>query len=148
MLGVDFEGLLKDAMGLDAGSLGPTAIARAVQERQLACQLEDVHSYWLRLRASPSELNQLIETVVVPETWFFRDREAFVALADMAQAELRVNPAKAELRLLSLPCASNRPTAMSASATKASLSRKNQVSGTTTASTSACISTGSDVTRR
>ncbi len=31
--------------------------------------------------ASPAELQALVEAVVVPETWFFRDREAFAALA-------------------------------------------------------------------
>jgi len=104
MAGVDFNALLKEAMGLDAASLGPTAIARAVQTRMTACQLTEVHAYWLRVRSSPTELQELIEAVVVPETWFFRDREAFVALADMARAELIANPAKPELRLLSLPC--------------------------------------------
>lgn len=104
MPGVDFEVLLKKTMGLDAASLGPTAIARAVQRRQAACQLGDVHSYWLHLCSSASELQELIEAVVVPETWFFRDREAFVALAGMARADLLENPAKTELRLLSLPC--------------------------------------------
>jgi chemotaxis protein methyltransferase WspC len=106
MTGANFNGLLKDAMGLDATSLGPTAIARAVQARMAACQLADAHAYWLRVRSSPTELQELIEAVVVPETWFFRDRDAFVALADMARNELIQNPAKAELRLLSLPCSS------------------------------------------
>ncbi len=106
MAGVDFEALLKDAMGLDAASLGPTTIARAVQARMATCGIPGAHAYWLRIRASPSELQELIEAVVVPETWFFRDREAFVALADMARAELIEHPARSELRLLSLPCSS------------------------------------------
>ena len=106
MPGVDFEGLLKEAMGLDAASLGPTAISRAVQQRMAECKLADVHAYWLRLRNSPSELQELIEAVVVPETWFFRDPEAFVAVASMARSELQQHPARGELRLLSLPCSS------------------------------------------
>lgn len=106
MSGLAFDRLLKDAMGLDAASLGPTAIARAVQARMAACQIKDVHGYWLRVRGSPTELQELIEAVVVPETWFFRDREAFVALAEMARADLIEHPAKTELRLLSLPCSS------------------------------------------
>jgi chemotaxis protein methyltransferase WspC len=106
MAGVDFNALLKDAMGLDAASLGPTAIDRAVQTRMLACEMKDVHGYWLRVRSSPTEMQELIETVVVPETWFFRDPQAFVALTDMARAEFLANPAKSELRLLSLPCSS------------------------------------------
>ena len=106
MPGVDFNGLLKEAMGLDAASLGPSAIARAVQSRQTACQSSDVHAYWLRVRSSPTELQELIEAVVVPETWFFRDPAACDALAGMARADLIGNPALPELRLLSLPCSS------------------------------------------
>ena len=106
MPGVDFEGLLREAIGLDASSLGPSAVSRAVALRQAACRLEDVHGYWLRVRSSPSELQELIEAVVVPETWFFRDPGAFDALATMARSELVSNPARSELRLLSLPCSS------------------------------------------
>jgi chemotaxis protein methyltransferase WspC len=106
MPGVDFDGLLREAIGLDASSLGPSAVARAVALRQAACRIDDVHGYWLRVRSSPSELQELIEAVVVPETWFFRDPGAFAALAGMARAELVANPARSELRLLSLPCSS------------------------------------------
>jgi chemotaxis protein methyltransferase WspC len=106
MPGVDFDGLLREAIGLDASSLGPSAIARAVALRQAACRLDDVHGYWLRVRSSPSELQELIEAVVVPETWFFRDPGAFEALSAMARADLVSNPARGELRLLSLPCSS------------------------------------------
>jgi len=42
----------------------------------------------------------------VPETWFFRDPAAFDAVAAMARADLVSNPARSELRLLSLPCSS------------------------------------------
>lgn len=104
MPGPDFEGLLRDSMGLDAASLGPSAVTRAVQRRQAACMLADRQSYWLHLRASPTELQELVEAVVVPETWFFRDPQAFSALAAMARTQLVANPARSELRLLSLPC--------------------------------------------
>jgi len=106
MTGVDFDGLLREAIGLDASSLGPSAIARAVAARQAACRLDDVHGYWLRVRSSPTELQELIEAVVVPETWFFRDPAAFAALAAMSLSELVANPARSDLRLLSLPCSS------------------------------------------
>jgi len=106
MPGVDFDSLLREAIGLDASSLGPSAVQRAVALRQAACRLDDVHGYWLRVRSSPTELQELIEAVVVPETWFFRDPGAFEALASMARAELVSNPARSELRLPSLPFSS------------------------------------------
>jgi chemotaxis protein methyltransferase WspC len=102
----EFESLLKQAMGLDAASIGSSAIERAVQMRMLACELNDTLAYLELVRASTTELQALIEAVVVPETWFFRDREAFAALARMAFEEwLRTNTGSV-MRLLSLPCSS------------------------------------------
>lgn len=100
----DFEDLLKRTMGLDAVSIGAPAIERAVQQRVTACGMKSADVYLERARASADELQELIEAVIVPETWFFRDREAFAALARMVYEEwLRVHPDGA-LRVLSLPC--------------------------------------------
>ena len=103
---LDFEGLLRDTIGLDAASLGSSAVTRAVQRRQTACLLADRHAYWMHVRGSASELQELVEAVVVPETWFFRDPMAFTTLAQMARTELVAHPSRQELRLLSLPCSS------------------------------------------
>jgi chemotaxis protein methyltransferase WspC len=99
----DFESLLKQAMGLDAASIGASAVERAVQERVSACRLSDAGDYLQVVRSSPRELQALIEAVVVSETWFFRDPEAFASLARMAWDEALRRP-EAALRLLSLPC--------------------------------------------
>lgn len=104
MLSGDVEQLLKQAMGLDAASIGHTAIERAVQERVSACSLPDQDAYWQYLCASAPELQLLIETVVVPETWFFRDPAAFAALAQMARENWLPGRPQGVLRLLSLPC--------------------------------------------
>ena len=96
--------LLKDTMGLDAASIGESSIERAVRQRQRACELSDVARYWEQLRGSPTELQALIEAVVVPETWFFRDRDAFSALARFAREWVGANPDRT-MRILSLPCA-------------------------------------------
>jgi chemotaxis protein methyltransferase WspC len=99
------EQLLKDSMGLDVASIGASAIERAVRHRQNACQLPDVHAYWELLRGSQTELQELIDAVVVPETFFFRDRESFAALARVVREELMPASAGGSLRLLSVPCA-------------------------------------------
>ena len=101
-----FEDLLKRTMGMDVASVGSSTIAQAVQARASACGLEDARTYWDLVTASPSELQALTEAVVVTETWFFRDREAFTAMARMALEDwLTANP-EGVLRLLSLPCSS------------------------------------------
>ena len=101
-----FEELLKRTMGLDVASVGSSTVARAVQVRASACGLKDVRTYWELVSASPNELQALTEAVVVAETWFFRDRMAFVAMARIALEDwLPTNP-QGVLRLLSLPCSS------------------------------------------
>jgi chemotaxis protein methyltransferase WspC len=97
--------LLKDSMGLDVASIGASAIERAIRHRQHACHLPDVDAYWEHLRGSQAELQELIDAVVVPETWFFRDRESFAALARVVRDELLPASVGAPLRLLSVPCA-------------------------------------------
>jgi chemotaxis protein methyltransferase WspC len=98
------EQILNRCMGLDAASIGAPAVARAVQTRMTARQLDGPAAYLEQLRASPLELQALVETVVVPETWFFREREAFVAVAALAAKAWLGNPARPPMRLLSAPC--------------------------------------------
>jgi len=100
-----FEQLLKQAMGLDAASIGSAVVRRAVQERLAACQLPDAQAYWERLGSSAPELQELIEAVVVPETWFFRDPASFAALARLLGEGGRATQGLMDLRLLSVPCA-------------------------------------------
>lgn len=101
---IAFELLLQQAMGLDSASISPAAVARAVQGRMRACGVSDVALYENLLRTSENELQELIEVMVVPETWFFRDRQAFITLGRLAFEEWSsVRPGDA-LRLLSLPC--------------------------------------------
>lgn len=97
-------GLLKHTMGLDVATVGGSALEHAVRSRMNLCGALDAEAYWERLRNSETELQELIEAVVVPETWFFRDREAFTALAKIVTTEwLPVHSARA-LRVLSVPC--------------------------------------------
>jgi chemotaxis protein methyltransferase WspC len=99
----DFETLLKEAIGLDAATIGRSALDRAIRERERACRLAD-QAYCERVSSDGDELQALVEAVVVPETWFFRDREAFTALGKVVRDTiLRRNPNQ-EARILSLPC--------------------------------------------
>ena len=99
----DFEDLLKRAIGLSAASIGSPMIARAVRARLSVCRLDDPLAYLARVRASETELQELIEAVIVPETWFFRDRESFAALARLGY-EHSQRSREGVLSVLSLPC--------------------------------------------
>ncbi|WP_419539740.1 CheR family methyltransferase, partial [Paraburkholderia bengalensis] len=111
-----FESWLLRETGIDASSLGVNALERAVLERVRVTRLgadahdtnaavdpADIEAYWQQLTLSASERQALIETLVVPETWFYRDREAYVALARLANERLVRDPLHV-LRVLSLPC--------------------------------------------
>jgi chemotaxis protein methyltransferase WspC len=106
MMLAEFQELLKRTIGLDTASVGSSVIARAVQTRMSACDLADPQAYRDYVEASPTELQELVEAVVIPETWFFRDREAFVAMAQIAREEWLASHSQGAMRLLSLPCAS------------------------------------------
>jgi chemotaxis protein methyltransferase WspC len=98
------EVLLQEAMGLDVASIGASAVERAVQARMQASNHSDMHRYIEFARASESELQQLIETIAVPETWFWRDPSAFSLLSRWALESWVPNNPQASLRMLSLPC--------------------------------------------
>ena len=102
------EALLKERIGLDAATVGPGMIERALRERLAAAAVPDHHAYWNLLHSHPDELQSLIEAVVVPETWFFRHREALLALGRFAATRVfggdHAPDGAAPLRILSVPC--------------------------------------------
>ncbi len=99
-----FEELLQRTIGLDAASIGSAVVERAVRARMRARSMPDWLAYNEFVRSDPEEMQALIEEIVVPETWFFRDREAFRELARFAAQEwFQARPAGV-MRLLSLPC--------------------------------------------
>ncbi|MCX5493298.1 methyltransferase [Kaistia dalseonensis] len=95
------ERLLKDEIGLDSRTVGPSIIRHAVRKRMAACDIAEIAAYRDLLKASRHEVQELINATIVPETWFFRDREAFAAMVRHARAE-RV-PGR-PISILSLPC--------------------------------------------
>ena len=104
MMRAKFEELLKRTIGLDANSVGSSTVARAVRARMSACNLKDLHAYWHLVHTSHGELQELIEAVVIPETWFFRDSKAFAAMVRLAREDWLSTHDHGVLRLLSLPC--------------------------------------------
>ena len=94
--------ILRETIGLDADSIGHLALERAIADRQAASGVAEGAAYVARVRSSKEELQALIEGVVVPETWFFRDPGAFDALSSVVRHGAL--PTAAEpLRLLSVP---------------------------------------------
>ncbi len=98
------EDLLRKTMGLDAASIGSSLIGQTVRSRMQSRGVPNVEDYWKYLRETPAELTELVEAVVVKETWFFRDKEPFTALVRLVLTEWLPNRPAVPLRLLSFPC--------------------------------------------
>ena len=100
------ESLLRDKMGWSANILGSKEIGRAVEKRMVERNLLDLQTYLQQLQISTQEIEALIELLIVPETWFFRDWEPFVFLENYVKAEWLLKLNYRPLRLLSIPCSS------------------------------------------
>lgn len=98
------EALLKQKMGLDGASIGSSAVARSVQRRVAVCGRKSEKDYWKVLRSSETELQELIEAVVVPETWFFRDPATYETLANVVAPPWLDQNSRGVFRVLSIPC--------------------------------------------
>lgn len=98
------EGWLQEHTGLEAKALGTGVVARAAQARIAATGCGGAEHYLQLLAGSAEERQALIDRVVVPETWFFRDRPALDALARHAVETWGPAHPGATFRVLSLPC--------------------------------------------
>jgi chemotaxis protein methyltransferase WspC len=101
----EIERLLARRIGLDPVAMGPHLVVRAARRRMAALGLDDLGDYVSRVLQSESELQELIEEVVVPESWFFRDDRPFRWLAEYVRQRWVGDPARRAMRILSLPCA-------------------------------------------
>ncbi|WP_445656645.1 CheR family methyltransferase [Achromobacter sp. NCFB-sbj8-Ac1-l] len=121
MMRVDeFSTVLKRKMGLDSGSIGKAAIERAVRLRMQAVGADEEQDYLMRVQTSPAEMQQLIEAVIVPETWFFRYPESQAAMAALARERLFGTGLSARASAAAAPAAAASAAAASAAAATAS----------------------------
>lgn len=89
--------LLRRATGL---SVSKPVAERAVQQRMEQTGYADSQAYLQAL--TPTEMTQLIELIVVPESWLFRDPQAFYATVELVRERWAGGRST---RILSIPCA-------------------------------------------
>ena len=101
----DVEKLLAGRIGLDPATVGEELIVRGVTARMTHLGLIDRSEYEEILFHSEIEQQALVEEIVIPESWFFRDDRPFKFLRDQVQSGWVADPGRPPLRALSLPCA-------------------------------------------
>jgi chemotaxis protein methyltransferase WspC len=120
------EVLLRQKIGLEAVSIGVNSLHRVVRRRMESCKVADIDAYYQLLQTSPQELEQLIEIAIVPETWFFRDREPFAFLSNYVISEWLLHHPGKILRVLSAPCSTGEePYSIAIALLEAGLTPKN-----------------------
>jgi len=90
--------LLRQRLGLTAAHPSFSLLPRILERRMQAAGCESRQAYLAILKQGGSEIEGLMEEFLVPETYFFRYPESFLALADWARKNRRC------LRILSVPC--------------------------------------------
>ncbi|MCX6967679.1 MAG: protein-glutamate O-methyltransferase CheR [Verrucomicrobia bacterium] len=101
---LELEALLNRGIGLDVQSIGSSMVALAVRVRMKKRAIKNIAEYAGLAAGSEAEFQSLVEEIVVPETWFFRDREAFAILGQWAAKEWLPKHPYEVLRIISMPC--------------------------------------------
>ena len=99
----EIKELLRQSIGLNPDSLGKHLLQDAVHERMKKSGISNLANYALKVRTDPTELASLIDNVIVPESWFFRDGTPFYCLEKYAN-HWKTLGFNRKLRLLSIPC--------------------------------------------
>lgn len=98
------ETLLKNSIGLETSSIGSSTINRCIRRRMTELEILDIDAYSVLIHSSRDELELLIEEVVIPETWFFRNEAAFKVMQEFVISEWSAAHPAEVVRILCLPC--------------------------------------------
>jgi chemotaxis protein methyltransferase WspC len=94
------QSMLRHASGLN---LGKSLVDRAVGKRMEFTGHTDQQAYVDAI--TPAEMAELVELLVVPESWFYRDAQAFQAALEYIRERVRSVSGSRPVRILSIPCA-------------------------------------------
>ena len=104
MLYNSVESYLSESIGLKSEYVGSQHFERFVFARMKHFRLSSESQYISILYSSPEEREELIESVIVHETWFFRDNEPYKYLKKFLEQEWIPHFSERKLRIMSLPC--------------------------------------------
>src|SRR6478609_12127588 len=106
----EFEALLRhiqEVRGLDFRGYKRSSLRRRITLRMEALGAEDFGAYRARLEANPGEYEDLLNTVLINVTSFFRDSDAWNVLRDQVIPTIIANTdGERPIRIWSVGCAS------------------------------------------
>lgn len=95
--------LIRQRYGWQLESHGAEALERAIRQRMLWAEASSEERYLTLLEPDNSEFQALLEDIVVPESWFFREREAITHTVNWVMEQHARSPQRG-FRILSAPC--------------------------------------------
>ena len=101
--------LLRSKTGHDFSLYKQTTLLRRIERRMKICLVKNLDEYIARLQAHPEEIEALFQEMLINVTHFFRDPEAFQALAEKAIRPLismQAIPLEAPIRVWVAGCSS------------------------------------------
>lgn len=100
----NIEQLVADTIGLEISSLGEKTIHRSIENHFKENNQNNINEYYNELLINSKLLQSLIEKIIVPETWFFRDTSPFLFLKEYLEKNKDSILQKNKIKALSVPC--------------------------------------------
>jgi len=91
---------LKASIGLHTPTVGMVTVSSAIDRRMRERKITSYKEYLMCISTERDEMKQLVETVIIPETWFFREEEPYHYMLEYFKEQ----PATETLSVLSMPC--------------------------------------------
>lgn len=109
---------LREYSGLDTATIGEDTLREVIRDRISILGCGSLKGYIAHLSSSAKERLVFVERVMVPETWFFRERSSLEWIAEHSANTFLKRPGQDVFRVLSLPCMTGEETYSMAMALK------------------------------
>ncbi len=119
------KNIIERKLGADIDLMGAKSIESAVLSEMKKSKADSIGEFEKLLRIDNDIYNSFIDEIIVPKTWFFRNKDSFLFLKEEVSKELKSNK-DYFIKILSIPCSTGEePYSIAATLFEAGL-KKNQ----------------------